>query len=70
MKLFFELLKNNHKFKIGYHSRFNTEGNTERGFIDSLSIALGLQRFNEIFQSHLIFYRKQKGKLYFEIDLK
>ena len=27
--------------KIGYHSRFNPECNTERGFIDSLSIALG-----------------------------
>ena len=28
--------------KIGYHSRFNPECNTERSFIDSLSIALGL----------------------------
>ena len=26
---------------MGYHSRFNPECNTERDFIDSLSIALG-----------------------------
>ena len=28
--------------KIGYHSHFNFEYNTERGFKESLSIALGL----------------------------
>ena len=31
--------------KIGCHSRFNPECNTERGCIDSLYIALGLQRY-------------------------
>jgi hypothetical protein len=29
--------------KIGYHSRFNPECDTERGCIDSLYIALGQQ---------------------------
>ena len=29
--------------KIGYHSNFNFECNTERGFKESLSIALGLK---------------------------
>ena len=29
--------------KIGYHSRFNPECNTERGFIHSMYIALGLR---------------------------
>jgi hypothetical protein len=28
--------------KIGYHSNFNFECNTEKGFKESLSIALGL----------------------------
>jgi hypothetical protein len=28
----------------GYHSRFNPECNTERGFINSLSIALGVEQ--------------------------
>ena len=35
---YFFFLKNNYDLKIGYHSRFNPECNTERGFIDSLSI--------------------------------
>ena len=30
-------------FSTGYHSRFNPECNSERGFIDSLSIALGYE---------------------------
>ena len=30
--------------KIGYHSNFNFECNTERGFKESLSIALGASR--------------------------
>ena len=29
------------KQKIGYHSRFNPECNTERGYVESLYIALG-----------------------------
>ena len=36
-------LKNYYEFQIGYHSRFNPECNTERGFIDSLSIVLGIK---------------------------
>ena len=35
-----------------YHSRFNPECNTERGFIDSLSIALGL-RISEFLKKNL-----------------
>ena len=31
--------------KIGYPSNFNFEGNKERGFKDSLSIALGINPF-------------------------
>ena len=31
--------------KIGCHSRFNPECNTERGFIDSLYIALGWKAY-------------------------
>ena len=36
LKFFFEKVE-----KIGYHSNFNFECNTERGFKESLSIALG-----------------------------
>ena len=41
-KLFIIFLKFFLGVKIGYHSRFNPECNIERGFIDSLYIALGL----------------------------
>jgi hypothetical protein len=34
-------LKKNYAFSIDCHSRFYPECNTERGFIDTLSIALG-----------------------------
>ena len=42
--------------KIGYHSNFNFECNTERGSIDSLSIALGarakIRTFKFVFLGH------------------
>ena len=38
-KVFF-FLKNNYELKIGYHTRFNPECNTERGFIESLGFAI------------------------------
>ena len=40
--IFYNFLKKFEKVeKIGYHSNFNFECNTERGFKESLSIALG-----------------------------
>ena len=41
--------------KIGYHSDFNFECNTERGFKESLSIALGILVFEALlmFTSYL-----------------
>jgi hypothetical protein len=39
--------------KIRYHSNFNFECNTEKGFKESLSIALGLRLF---FKSELIIF--------------
>ena len=39
---FFHAWKKNYKFQIGYHSNFDFECNTKRGFIDSLSLALVL----------------------------
>ena len=42
MAFIFNFLKKFEKIeKIGYHSNFNFECNTERGFKESLSIALG-----------------------------
>ena len=39
-------MKKNCEFLIGYHSNSNFECNTERGSIESLSIALGAQEEN------------------------
>ena len=37
----FDTWKKNYEFLIDYHSNFNFECNTERGSIESLSIAMG-----------------------------
>ena len=43
--LFCFLKKSEKVVKIGYHSNFSFECNTERGFKESLSIALGTSPF-------------------------
>ena len=40
--IFFFFFKFEKLEKIGYHSNFNFECHTERGFKESLSVALGL----------------------------
>ena len=63
-KNFFDTWKKKYDFLIGCHSNFNFECNTERGFIKSLSIALGESHWQkDRMVTHILSYILAKSQI-------